>query len=271
MSSSSKRCLIVLDLDGTLIDVQLHANDQKQVSFFDEDYYHRFTLKDDDGKDLFYSLAVRPGLYRFLTFLFANFDVAVWTAAHVTYMNAVVNHIFTQTQRQELVFAWSYAQCEPYIPDKCLRLKPLRRIWSRYFNRYSKSNTFIIDDTPETYSENVDNALPIKTWTREELIDTDLMSLERSLFSFCCFRAGGDFSGSEPGPAQKQTADIVSVQNGIEMLPIPQGAQQPMAVANVDQDQKLACSSLKTQDGHIVGSEVCRHTDDAQIAVRAHD
>ena len=67
------RPLLVLDLDGTLLDAALPGRRPGRPAFF-----HR-------GKEV----RLRPGLGDFLDFCLSRFDVAVWTAAPAAYAEAM--------------------------------------------------------------------------------------------------------------------------------------------------------------------------------------
>ena len=78
---------VVLDLDQTLIsaedwdskDFKKHKNKAKKFEFHDMDGY--------------YIVFERPNLQSFLDYLFANFNVSVWTAASKDYALFIIDKI----------------------------------------------------------------------------------------------------------------------------------------------------------------------------------
>lgn len=138
---------IILDMDGTLI----------------------------DGAGLF---LIRPHLYPFLLFCFANFDsVNIWTAASDEWFNHVYSSVFLPAfkwiEKQTgdpcaFGFIYTRSMCEygPYGVYKKL---------SSLHESFSSQNTIIVDDSPETYYYNVDNAIPISRYCGEP--DLELLKL----------------------------------------------------------------------------------------------
>jgi TFIIF-interacting CTD phosphatase-like protein len=92
---NQKNKLVVLDLDATLISAQSLSSydrneNRKKASKFDK----KFTMDD------YYEVFARPNLDVFLDFVFANFRVAVWTAASQLYASSVIdNLILTKPNR----------------------------------------------------------------------------------------------------------------------------------------------------------------------------
>lgn len=62
----------------------------------------------------------------------------------------------------------------------------LNYIVYKCFKDFNENNTFIVDETPETYQENVENSIPIKKFTNFDFDDKELIKcikyLEKGLF-----------------------------------------------------------------------------------------
>lgn len=146
--------LLILDLDETLI----HTMSKIQTN----EVYH-FTLH--IGEQTLY-VSERPYLRQFLDYCFANFEIAVWSAGTYDYVMKVCQNIFPN---RTLKFIWSREQCVSEVlfdnhEYSILLYKPLIKVWKAYRNIYTKTNTFILDDNPLTYSKNQNNAIPINKY-----------------------------------------------------------------------------------------------------------
>ena len=79
---------VILDLDQTIIS----AETPKEIDLTGQDKIKakKFTFHDMDN---YYIVFERPGLQKFLDFLFANFSVSVWTAASKDYAAFIIKNI----------------------------------------------------------------------------------------------------------------------------------------------------------------------------------
>jgi TFIIF-interacting CTD phosphatase-like protein len=168
---------VILDLDQTLISAEssvefdLKKNKEKAA---------KFTYKDMDG---YYTVFERPGLQKFLDFLFNNFNVSIWTAASKDYALFIVDNIILNSDRK---LDWIFFS---YHCDISKRLKSgtkdLRIIWEDYeIPGYSKDNTVIIDDYDEVYKTQPSNciiALPFEFTDKDSHKDKFLDGLEKEL------------------------------------------------------------------------------------------
>jgi TFIIF-interacting CTD phosphatase-like protein len=149
------RKLLVLDLDSTLI-----WTDFREFPLFD-------TILDLPDRDLIW-LKKRPFLKTFFDYCFTNYDVAVWSAGAADYVDAVCEYLFPD---RHLIFIFSHERCTHH---KGLILKKLAKIWRVKHWPYYRSNTLILDDTPETYLQNYGNAIPIRSYLGQE-VDRELL------------------------------------------------------------------------------------------------
>ena len=146
----SKKGLIILDIDNTLIDTKIILNKYK-------DNYAKpsFTLSKADISKLytknteiipFINILIyrRPYLTQFLTYIFQHFHVGIWTAANEEWMNIVLNKVLKK-YKNKFLFKWHREHSNP----EGKYMKPLRRIFEKY-PKFNSSNTLIIDDNYTT-------------------------------------------------------------------------------------------------------------------------
>ena len=139
---------IILDLDQTIIsgepseEYDFEKNKNKASKF-------KFEVMDD-----LYIIFERPDLQKFLTFLFKNFNVSVWTAASKDYALFIINKIIIGDKKnRKLDYIFFSYHCSASKKLK-KNIKDLRVLWEDYnIPGYNKNNTFIIDDYKEEVYE----------------------------------------------------------------------------------------------------------------------
>ena len=147
---------VILDLDSTIIN-SVEFKDLYLLPSKVELEYHDF--------DIYYRIFARPELQEFLDFLFANFNVSVWTAAESNYAMFIVDNFITiKPERKLQVFFYRYhvnLAKEKY--QKTDNMKDLSLIWDYYkiYNFYP-SNTILIDDFIDVYNTNPKNVINLK-------------------------------------------------------------------------------------------------------------
>jgi TFIIF-interacting CTD phosphatase-like protein len=139
----------------------------------------QFRWEDMEG---FYKVFERPGLQKFLDFLFENFNVSVWTAASKSYALFIVDKFILEghPERQLNYTLFSY---------HCKRSKRLRDsqksldILKNEFKllNFDMDKTYIIDDHPEVYSTQPNNCISIKPFEFTERKSYDDRELEHSI------------------------------------------------------------------------------------------
>lgn len=133
----SGRC-IVLDVDGTLLD---------HIPLPFPDNYTRLPEP-----------VARPGLKEFLAFVFQEFEtVIIWTAGKKMWYDKAYAEVLKPNlpPGKDFHFVKTRDTTKPYVP-----LKPLTEIYAR-FPQYNATNTLAVDDNPETFKDNVENAVHI--------------------------------------------------------------------------------------------------------------
>lgn len=145
---------IILDLDQTLIsaeptdefDVKKYEKKSKDFEFIDMDGY--------------YIVYERPGLQQFLTYLFNNFNVSIWTAASKDYALFVIKNIILKDHPERKLdwILFSY-HCDFSKREKS-GSKDLQLLWDNFkLVGYNKTNTVIIDDYDEVQKTQPNNCI----------------------------------------------------------------------------------------------------------------
>ncbi|XP_042428101.1 uncharacterized protein LOC122015334 [Zingiber officinale] len=141
--STSRKKLLVLDLNGLLADIVL---------------YRRRTQKSYTrvGENL---VLKRPFCEDFLKFCFERFNVGVWSSRMRKNVDVVVDYLM-RNWKHKLLFIWDKSKCTDTgyrtieNRHKPLVLKELKRLWNNEHGlpwkkgEYSPSNTLLVDDSP---------------------------------------------------------------------------------------------------------------------------
>ena len=137
---------IILDMDGTILDhFQLTLNGLPQP-------------------------IGRPYLDVFMKYIFNNFErVSIWTAGTKEWFQLCYYRVLKEYIPEGKLFDFVLTR-EDF--KNLYPLKPLYFIYNK-FPAYNVTNTLIVDDTPITYSQNIENAIGIKSFfydllTKEE-------------------------------------------------------------------------------------------------------
>jgi len=171
--TKTKRCL-VLDLDLTLVSTQSSNN----ISFLTElltdlrslplrDRIYHFNIENYEGLGVGTSMPIwgiaRPYFREFLSFANQYFDkVIVWSAGKRLYVEAVVDFLFRDLRRPEVVYNW-----EMLNPNKGNGMvKTLTTILSeRSLTNIDLSGTLALDDNPGTFADNEHNGVLIPEYS----------------------------------------------------------------------------------------------------------
>ena len=147
---------IILDLDQTLVSAEMSD------SFDFKKYKKKSNLFDFEDMDGYYIVFARPHLQEFLDYLFANFNVSVWTAASKDYALFIINKfILTKPERKLDFIFFSYHCSLSKKEDK--GLKGLCMLWDTFkIQRYNSTNTLIIDDNIDVKKIQTCNCYMIK-------------------------------------------------------------------------------------------------------------
>ncbi|KAG9303883.1 hypothetical protein G9A89_005793 [Geosiphon pyriformis] len=128
---SSDRKLIILDLNGTLL-------------------YRKYPNR----------IFARPHLHEFLDYIFAHFEVMVWSSAQPRNVRIMVEYVFSPQYIKKLIDVWTrddFGLSEKEYNQKSLTLKDLRKVWgglnksehgrNKRPRCWDQTNTLLIDDS----------------------------------------------------------------------------------------------------------------------------
>ena len=158
--------IIVLDLDQTVISSEILkklAADEGDKIYVIEENREKSKLFNYQNMEGLYVIFERPHLQEFLTFLFANFRVGVWTAASQDYANFIVRNILIgdYTDRKLDFFMCSYHGQKS--SDMYKGPKDLDMITQLYnLPGSDKTNIVIVDDYSEVYKVQPKNCILAK-------------------------------------------------------------------------------------------------------------
>lgn len=130
---------IIIDLDETIIN-SIATED------FDNKDKTKLELFDYKNMDDYYYVCARPHLQTFLDFIFANFNVSVWTAASKSYALFIIEHFILVKPKRKLEYVFFSYHCD--LSKKLGRgIKDLSLLWDKYkLEGFNKTNVKIIDD-----------------------------------------------------------------------------------------------------------------------------
>lgn len=167
---------VVLDLDNTLISAKDNEEEAKMSKQTLGLLKRELDWNDMENE---FKVFARPHLQTFLTWLFRNFNVMVWTAASASYAVNVISNFILNNDSRNLIFFLHADHCkksyELYNTQKKLEmikeLAPLQ-------------DTIIIDDNDEVYQSQPENCIHIKPFDVSNgscIHDDELMKVREKL------------------------------------------------------------------------------------------
>ena len=202
----NKKCNILLDLDMTLIE----SSNPDEIDMNDVKVKAKLQGFDFKNMDDVYVVVGRPGLQKFLDFLFENFNVSVWTAASKDYALFIIDHFMLTDKSRELDFVLFDHHCD-ISEDEVGEIKKISLLWT-LFNMvgYTRNNTLIIDDNIEdVYNHQPSSVVKCPQFVfSDENSDADdyferLMPLLKKFREECDMNCDRDLVGDHgPGPAE---------------------------------------------------------------------
>jgi TFIIF-interacting CTD phosphatase-like protein len=145
---------VILDLDNTLIS-SLSQEEQRDAAISSStnnalsEKMQKLKFKDMPPDDE-YKVFERPGLQDFLDFLFANFNVSVWTAASKSYALFIIDY-FVIADRPERKIDYVFFSHHCRISTQKMHSQKDLAMLKEFGVHYDMSRTYIIDDHPEVY------------------------------------------------------------------------------------------------------------------------
>ncbi len=155
------RKLVILDIDETLLHASQGGIDR--VCDFETELY--FVYK-------------RPFVDEFLSFCFANFDVAIWTAAGSEFANDIEREMIRVHGEPE--FVWSSERCTPRFDPNAFETIPLKNLQKVKRRGYNLDQVIMVDDTPQKLAKNYGNLVRVNEYLGS-VDDTELLALIKYL------------------------------------------------------------------------------------------
>lgn len=189
---TKKKQTVVLDLDSTLIytfngKFEILDDLIKKSNAHLESRVYLIDFIAGSKKNQMWGV-VRPFTDHFIEYCFERFEkVIVWSAGTYEYVHHICEVLFQKQKPHEIL---TFDDCEKDSDGK-FRCKPLETLYKKY-DCLNPKNTLIIDDNPQAFSCNLENAVQIaqysasfgETKSTEEIIghlvddsDTQLSSL----------------------------------------------------------------------------------------------
>ena len=172
---------VILDLDNTIISSipleEIEWTDEIKKKMIQFEYYN---------VDDYYIMFERPHLQEFLTYLFENFKVSIWTAASLSYALFIVKNIITKNHPERKIehIFFDY-HCELSAKKYGDGSKHLRLLWDKFkLKEYKEDNTIIIDDLKDVYETQPCNCINIKEFEfndKDSFQDEELVKLQGKL------------------------------------------------------------------------------------------
>ena len=161
--SVHKKINIFLDLDQSIISGEIlqEEDEEDEEEIYDiESNKHKAINFDFHNMENYYVIFGRPGLQKFLDYLFQNFNVSVWTAASKDYALFIIDKlVLAGRPERKLDYVFFSYHCK--ISNKLKNgSKDLSILWDIYkLPGYTKQNTYILDDYDEVYNTQPENTL----------------------------------------------------------------------------------------------------------------
>lgn len=136
----------MLDLDNTLICAEALTDFPFKQRGIEEKVL-KFELHDMDG---YYIVFERPNLQPFLDYVFANFNVSVFTAASQSYCLFIVDNIVLANKKNRALDFILFAEHCGLAKKHYGGYKNMRLFWDKLkLDGYAPNNTRILDDNPD--------------------------------------------------------------------------------------------------------------------------
>lgn len=158
---SRQKINFLLDLDSTLISAK-KERELKNITQPQHNVFKIHKMKDDNGR-VNYIVFERPGLQNFLTYIFDNYNVSVWTAASKDYaMFIIYSIVLGGDKNRKLDYVFFSYHCDiSSEKSKNLCTKDVTVLWNLYkMKGYTALNTLILDDYIEdVYAKQKNNCI----------------------------------------------------------------------------------------------------------------
>ena len=149
---------IILDLDNTIIcAVEMDLYDSNKFAYLDKNLEHH-------DMDNYYRVYARPHLEEFLNYIFANFNVSVFTAASKSYALFIVEKFIIRNKTERKINYMFHSYHTQISESKYSYIKDLRLLWTTLPESFTPCNTVIVDDLKQVKKANRQNCINVKAF-----------------------------------------------------------------------------------------------------------
>jgi TFIIF-interacting CTD phosphatase-like protein len=169
---------IILDLDQTVISAESSEDFDFKKHNKKAKLFEFYNMEND------YIVFERPGLQKFLDYIFERFNVSIWTAASKHYATSIIDNVILKKPNRKLQWVFFSYHCDISSKEK-KRTKDLSILWEIYkIPGFNKDNTIILDDYDEVYKTQKENcilAIPFEFLDSNSTKDKFLKKLKKEL------------------------------------------------------------------------------------------
>jgi hypothetical protein len=150
------RINVLLDLDNTIINALEEGERLALPAYFQDKFDHKDMVP-------FFRIFARPYLQEFLDYLFANFNVSVFTAAEHSYAKFIIDNFIKPPNKPGRELSVVFFRYHFEISEKLYeKTKGLEILWDFFHvQNFYPCNTVIIDDLRDVKESNPYNTLAI--------------------------------------------------------------------------------------------------------------
>ncbi|XP_041477792.1 ubiquitin-like domain-containing CTD phosphatase 1 [Lytechinus variegatus] len=129
---------------------------------------------------------MRPNLHEFLTSAYENYDIAIWSATNMKWIEVKMRELgVAENPNYKIAFMVDSRACITVHTQKygIIETKPLGVIWGKY-EQYNPKNTIMFDDLRRNFLMNPQNGLKIRPFReahKNRYHDKELMKLAKYL------------------------------------------------------------------------------------------
>lgn len=159
----SKRCLLVLDLDETLVHAEAVVLTSQPTANSTKQFDRTFRFPNEDGSHDVFGVRYRPFVHEFLARMAAVFDVAVYTASMQDYADAVVDTL----DPTGAIF------CGRLYREHCTILKDKK---VKNMDIFTSPDTLLVDNLLYSFAFHMNHGVPILPFV-DDMGDMELRDL----------------------------------------------------------------------------------------------
>jgi hypothetical protein len=168
---------VYLDLDETLVHSFPFSN-RKVISITKPiEKFVRYNFED------IYIILERPGLQKFLDWLFENFNVSIWSAGSSDYVNFIKKYIIIGSTNRHLERVLHSKHCDKsqhYYGDD--HIKKLDMLWEiLQIPNHNKRNTILLDDLCSNLRSQPENCVRVNKFDGQNPQDNELEKVKEKL------------------------------------------------------------------------------------------